>query len=91
MINKEYLLNIDKLLLDESISQFVEEKLKHNPKSNYLYNKKLPQDLEKMDKDKIISLMRQLFVDHHRVCRENEEFRTKNFKQYLKLKKLGAD
>ena len=91
MLTKNDLLNIDKALSNESLSQFIEEKLKYTPQSDYIYNKKLPSDLENMDKDKIISFLKQLFVDHYNVCRENEQFRTKNFKQYIQLRKLGAE
>ena len=89
-MKKDQLLNIDKLLLNESINQFIEEKLKYNPKSDYIYNKKLPKDLENMEKEKVVNLVKQLFADHYQVCKENEEFRTKNFKQYMQLRKLGA-
>ena len=91
MINKSQknLLDIDNLLLDESIYNFIEEKLKYVPKSDFIYNKKLPTNLETLDKEKIITLVKQLYVDHYKVCRENEQFRTKNFKQYIQLKKLG--
>ena len=90
MINKKELLNIDKLILNEVLCEFVEEKLKHIPQSEYIYNRKLPSDLETLDKDKIISLVKQLYVDHYKVCRENEQFRAKNFKQYAQLRKLEA-
>ena len=87
-MKKEQLSNIDKLLLNESINQFVEEKLKYNSQSEYIHNRELPENLENLDKDKIIVLTKQLYIDHYRVCRENEQYRTKNFKQYLQLRKL---
>ena len=89
--DKEDLLKIDEFLLNESIYQFIEEKLKHISQSDFIYNKKLPDDLENLDKEKIINLVKQLYADHYRVCRDNEQYRTMNFKQYLQLKKLKVE
>ena len=47
--NKKELLKIDGFLLDESMCRFVEEKLKHTPQSDFIYNKKLPDNLENLD------------------------------------------
>ena len=85
------LLNMDEFLLNESLNQFIEEKLKYTSKSDYIYNKKLPKNLEGLEKDELIHLVKQLYADHYKVCRENEQFRTKNFKQYIQLKKLKIE
>ena len=90
-MDNRLLLHIDKFLLNASIESFVEEKLKYTPKSDYIYNKELPKNLENLEKDKIISFTKQLYADHYRVCRENEQFRTKNFKMYLQLKRLKIE
>ena len=90
LLNSKNLSNLDDLLLDESIQNLIEQKLKYTPKSDFIYNKELPKNLEELDKDKMIHFIKQLFADHYRVCRENEQFRTQNFKQYIQLRKLGA-
>ena len=88
--------NIDEVLLldlsEEDIHQFVEEKLKYNPKSDFIYNKAIPTDdeLSRFSKEQVIKYFKDLASDHYQVCKENEQFRTQNFKQYIQLRKLEA-
>ena len=65
--------------------------LKYNPKSPFIYNRKVVnnEDLSKMTDEQKNKLILELSSKHYEACRENEQFRTKNFKQYLILRKMG--
>ncbi len=97
-IEKSKLTNLEEILLDvdeEAVTKFIDEKLKYNPKSEYIYNKQIPSEeqLHNFSKEQIINYFKDLVSDHFHVCRENEQFRTRNLKQHIQLKryeKLGV-
>ena len=94
--NKKNILNhvnIDEILLDESLHDFIEEKLKYTPKSSFLYNKKIPtkEELYNFNKEQILQFVDGLVGENYYLSKENEKYRAMNFKQYLKLKKLKIE
>lgn len=69
----------------------ISSELKSVPKSDYIYNGVLhtPSTLELLSDEEKNNLILQLQEDKRKVYEENEQFRQKNFKMYLKLRKLS--
>ena len=67
-----------------------ENSLKYAPKSRFIYNEnyKDPKKLNSAQKDKLIL---ELYEKNKKILEENEQFRGKNFKFYLTLRKMGVN
>ena len=67
---------------------------KYTPQSDFIYNgvnSFILGDLHKMNSEQKDNIIKELVDANYNLRKENEQFRTKNFKYYLMLRKMGVN